>query len=55
MRQRQTVMASSSTAIPDVNRPVEQEPLLGRPGDAAQSEGKNIYYNLFIGEDQGNC
>lgn len=52
MRQRQTAMASSSTAFPDVNNPVgrsEQEPLLGRPGDAAQSEGAGIYSNLYTG------
>ncbi|KAH7346728.1 eukaryotic cytochrome b561-domain-containing protein [Rhexocercosporidium sp. MPI-PUGE-AT-0058] len=27
----------------------EDEPLLGRAGDAAQGEGKPIYYNLIIG------
>jgi hypothetical protein len=27
----------------------EQEPLLGRPGDAAQIEGKPIYHNLYLG------
>jgi general stress protein CsbA len=51
MRQRQTVMASSSTAIPDVN-PIgrsEQEPLLGRPGDAAQPDGAGLYSNLYTG------
>ncbi|KAI9784391.1 MAG: hypothetical protein M1816_000862 [Peltula sp. TS41687] len=46
-------MASSSTAIPDIHPArtggAEQEPLLGRPGDAAQSDGKSIWYNLFIG------
>ena len=29
----------------------EQEPLLGRPGDATQTEGKPIYHNLVMGED----
>lgn len=46
-------MASSSTAIPNMNPTGsgrgEQEPLLGRPGDAAQPEGKPIAYNLIIG------
>ncbi|KAI9747974.1 MAG: hypothetical protein M1815_003718 [Lichina confinis] len=27
----------------------EQEPLLGRPGDATQTEGKPLYHNLVIG------
>jgi hypothetical protein len=27
----------------------EQEPLLGRPGDAAQQDGLPLYHNLIIG------
>jgi cytochrome b-561 len=27
----------------------ETEPLLGRPGDAAQEEGKSIFNNLVLG------
>ena len=32
----------------------EQEPLLGRAGDAAQQEGKPIYYNFIIGRNAAN-
>ncbi|KAI9882026.1 MAG: hypothetical protein M1823_006250 [Watsoniomyces obsoletus] len=46
-------MATSSTAIPDVNPAGrgrgEQEPLLGRPGDAAQPEGRGIQFNFILG------
>lgn len=28
----------------------EEEPLLGRPGDASQKDGKPLYYNFVIGE-----
>lgn len=28
----------------------EQEPLLGRAGDASQQEGKPLYYNLVLGK-----
>ncbi len=46
-------MATSSTAIPDMNPAGsgrgEQEPLLGRPGDAAQPEGRGIQYNFILG------
>jgi hypothetical protein len=27
----------------------EEEPLLGRRGDASQMEGQPLYYNLWIG------
>lgn len=33
----------------------EQEPLLGRAGDASQQEGKPLYYNLVLGELANNC
>ncbi|KAI9812352.1 MAG: hypothetical protein M1832_000440 [Thelocarpon impressellum] len=46
-------MASSSTAIPDGNPAAEgrgeEEPLLGRPGDASQEEGKGLPFNFVIG------
>ena len=29
----------------------EDEPLLGEPGDAAQTEEKGLQFNLVIGED----
>tara|TARA_R110002060_G_scaffold8420_9_gene12577 strand:+ start:701 stop:883 length:183 start_codon:yes stop_codon:yes gene_type:complete len=32
----------------------EDEPLLGRAGDAAQAEGKPIYYNLIIGRSSSS-
>ncbi|KAH6673072.1 eukaryotic cytochrome b561-domain-containing protein [Halenospora varia] len=45
---------ASATGIPDSisnldERYGEEEPLLGRAGDASQQEGKSLYYNLFIG------
>ena len=44
---------SSATGIPQEN-PVaqgrgEEEPLLGRPGDASQPDGTGIEFNLIIG------
>jgi len=47
---------ASATGIPDVAVPREDregvgedEPLLGRAGDASQQEGRPLYYNLIIG------
>ncbi|MCJ1364299.1 hypothetical protein MMC16_003408 [Acarospora aff. strigata] len=44
---------SSATGIPAQNPAApgrgEDEPLLGRVGDASQQEGKGIQFNLFIG------
>ena len=44
---------SSATGIPDespVNRGHgEDEPLLGRAGDASQQNGKGIQYNFVLG------
>jgi hypothetical protein len=40
---------ASATGIPD-QAPTEQEPLLGRAGDASQKEGKSIIFNLFMGQ-----
>lgn len=45
---------ASATGIPDVavtgERQVgEDEPLLGRIGDASQPEGRPLFYNLLIG------
>ena len=31
----------------------EQEPLLGRPGDASQEDGQFILWNLGLGERDG--
>jgi hypothetical protein len=39
---------ASATGMPE-HPPTEQEPLLGRAGDAAQKEGKPLYENLIIG------
>lgn len=48
---------ASATGIPDqvIAPPVEElvgedEPLLGRPGDASQKEGRPLYQNLVIGK-----
>jgi hypothetical protein len=43
---------ASATGIPDVvaQERGEEEPLLGRAGDASQPEGKPLYKNLIIGE-----
>ena len=44
---------SSATGIPQENPAArglgEQEPLLGRAGDASQQEGKPIQYNFVLG------
>jgi hypothetical protein len=46
---------ASATGIPEVNPHIldeglgEDEPLLGRVGDASQQEGRPLYYNLIIG------
>ncbi|CAL3963250.1 unnamed protein product [Diplocarpon coronariae] len=45
---------ASATGIPETTNIPQQgtgedEPLLGRPGDAAQPEGRPLYYNLIIG------
>ena len=40
---------ASATGIPDQSYATEQEPLLGRPGDAAQGD-EPIYRNLVIGK-----
>ena len=47
---------ASATGIPNGAVPREQiegvgedEPLLGRAGDASQQEGRPLYYNLVIG------
>jgi hypothetical protein len=45
---------SSATGIPEnieatMSEHGEQEPLLGRPGDASQPHGKPIYENLILG------
>jgi hypothetical protein len=48
---------ASATGIPEVLNPQEpqeeglgeDEPLLGRVGDASQQEGRPLYYNLIIG------
>lgn len=45
---------SSATGIPQGN-PVaegrgEEEPLLGRAGDASQQDGKGIQFNFFLGK-----
>ena len=45
---------SSATGIPEENpavnhRSAEDEPLLGRRGDASQQDGKGIQFNLVLG------
>ena len=41
---------ASATGIPSiVPGPGEDEPLLGRPGDVRQEEGKGLYINLVQG------
>jgi hypothetical protein len=42
---------ASATGNPETRS--EDEPLLGRPGDVLQEEGKGIQFNLVIGEDSG--
>ncbi len=53
---RITIMASATgmpANLPELEEPAEgfgeDEPLLGRIGDASQPEGRPIYYNLIIG------
>ena len=45
---------ASATGIPeDINSlqgTGEDEPLLGRRGDASQTEGQPLYWNLWLGE-----
>lgn len=42
---------ASATGIPETGRHAsETEPLLGRPGDAIQSDDKTIAQNFVIGE-----
>lgn len=45
---------ASATGIPQTNGYEadrgEDEPLLGRAGDASQHEGSPLYYNLIIGK-----
>ena len=44
---------ASATGIPDVVPQEglgEDEPLLGRAGDASQQEGRPLYFNLIIGQ-----
>jgi len=40
---------ASATGIPENTLPTEEEPLLGRPGDASQIEGRGLQYNLILG------
>ena len=45
---------ASATGIPEENpaanhRSAEDEPLLGRRGDASQQEGQGIQFNLVLG------
>ena len=44
---------SSATGLPDENTVThgrgEDEPLLGRAGDASQQDGKGIQYNFVLG------
>jgi hypothetical protein len=42
-----TGTSEANTAIDGVG---EDEPLLGRPGDASQQEGFPLFYNLIIGK-----
>ena len=45
-------MASATGDPEDVSAatgPTEEEPLLGRAGDAAQKDGTPIYHNLILG------
>jgi hypothetical protein len=43
---------ASATGIPEqrVTSRGEEEPLLGRPGDASQQEGQGIQYNFVLGK-----
>jgi hypothetical protein len=44
---------ASATGIPEAHPHAaeygEDEPLLGRVGDASQPDGRPLYYNLIIG------
>jgi hypothetical protein len=40
---------ASATGIPATRNTSEEEPLLGRRGDASQPEGTSIWWNLWIG------
>jgi hypothetical protein len=42
---------ATATGIPEqpTAASTEEEPLLGRPGDALQSEGQGLQYNFVIG------
>jgi hypothetical protein len=41
---------ASATGIPEQRTaPTEDEPLLGRPGDASQQEGQGLQYNFVLG------
>jgi hypothetical protein len=46
------IIMASATGIPEqrVSTSAEDEPLLGRPGDASQQEGQGIQYNFVLGE-----
>jgi hypothetical protein len=42
---------ASATGIPEQRiASTEDEPLLGRPGDASQQEGQGLQYNFVLGE-----
>ena len=42
-------LASSKTRNMNGTTATEQEPLLGRPGDATQTEEKSLFHNLVLG------
>ena len=48
---------SSATGIPEENPATqgrgEDEPLLGRAGDASQQDGKGIQFNFVLGKSAG--
>jgi hypothetical protein len=48
---------ASATGIPEqrVSTSAEDEPLLGRPGDASQQEGQGLQYNFVLGETDWLC
>jgi hypothetical protein len=52
-RTAQLLNMASATGIPPnaaaARGQSEEEPLLGRRGDASQTEGQPLYYNLWIG------
>jgi hypothetical protein len=45
-----TVIPDAALPERDVEGSRDDEPLLGRPGDASQQDGQPIYYNLIIGK-----